>query len=215
MHTIYFYKDKNGNEPVLDYMRELASQKSKDSRIKLNKLNDYIELLSQHGTRAGEPYMKYLEDEIWELRPLRDRVLFVAWVDGSFVLLHHFVKKTQKTPRREIEKAKRELKDVKEKGQVMNNSAIGSNWKDVRSELFTKEEILESDMRVAIMSELIEARHEQGISQKKLEELSGMSQPVIARMETGKTSPQLDTVLKVLASLGKTLAVVPLEQRKS
>ena len=71
----------------------------------------------------------------------------------------------------------------------MKNSAIGSNWKDVRSELFTKEEILESDMRVAIMSELIEARHEQGISQKKLEELSGVSQPVIARMETGKTSP--------------------------
>ena len=67
----------------------------------------------------------------------------------------------------------------------MKNSAIGSNWKDVRSELFTKEEILESDMRVAIMSELVEARHEQGISQKKLEELSVVSQPVIARMETG------------------------------
>lgn len=46
MHTIYFYKDKHGNEPVLDYMRGLASKKSKDSRIKLNKLNDYIELLS-------------------------------------------------------------------------------------------------------------------------------------------------------------------------
>ena len=97
----------------------------------------------------------------------------------------------------------------------MKNSAIGSNWKDVRTELFTKEEILESDMRVAIMGELIEARHEQGISQKKLEELSGVSQLVIARMETGKTSPQLDTVLKVLASLGKTLVVVPLEQEKS
>ena len=116
MHTIYFYKDKNGNEPVLDYMRELASQKSKDSRIKLNKLNDYIELFSQLGTRAGEPYIKHLEDEIWELRPLRDKILFVAWLGGSFVLLHHFVKKTQKTPRREIEKAKRELKDLKERG---------------------------------------------------------------------------------------------------
>ncbi|HGJ7751495.1 TPA: helix-turn-helix domain-containing protein [Streptococcus pneumoniae] len=81
------------------------------------------------------------------------------------------------------------------------------------SELFSKEEILESDMRVAIMSELIEARNKQGISQKKLEEVSGVSQPVIAR--TFKTSPQLDTVLKVLASLGKTLAVVPLEQGKS
>lgn len=119
MHTIYFYKDKNGNEPVLDYMKELARKKSKDSRIKLNKLNklnDYIELLSQHGTRAGEPYIKHLEDEIWELRPLRNRILFVAWLDGSFVLLHHFVKKTQKTPRREIDKAKRELKDLKERG---------------------------------------------------------------------------------------------------
>ena len=40
----------------------------------------------------------------------------MAWLDGSFVLLHHFVKKTQKTPRREIEKAKRELKDLKERG---------------------------------------------------------------------------------------------------
>ena len=97
----------------------------------------------------------------------------------------------------------------------MKNSAIGSNWKDVRSELFTKQEIIESDMRVVIMSELIDARQEQGIRQKKLEELSRVSQQVIARMETGKTSPQLDTVLKVLASLGKTLAVVPLEQRKS
>ena len=116
VHAIYFYKDKQGNQPVLDYMRELARHDSKDSRIKLNKLNDYIELLSQHGTRAGQPYIKHLDAEIWELRPLRDRILFVAWWDGSFVLLHHFVKKTQKTPRREIEKAKRELQDLKERG---------------------------------------------------------------------------------------------------
>lgn len=116
VHNIYFYKDKNGNEPVLDYMRELASKKGKDSRIKLNKINDYIELLSQHGTRAGEPYIKHLDAEIWELRPLRDRILFVAWIDGSFVLLHHFMKKTQKTPKREIEQAKRELADLKERG---------------------------------------------------------------------------------------------------
>ena len=116
MHAIYFYKDKQGNQPVLDYMRELARHESKDSRVKLNKLNDYIELLSQHGTRTGEPYIKHLDVEIWELRPLRDRILFVAWLDGSFVLLHHFVKKTQKTSRREIEKAKRELQDLKERG---------------------------------------------------------------------------------------------------
>ena len=97
-------------------MRELARRDNKDSRIKLNKLNDYIELLSQHGTRTGQPYIKHLDAEIWDLRPLRDRILFVAWLDGSFVLLYHFVKKTQKTPRREIEKAKRELQELKERG---------------------------------------------------------------------------------------------------
>ncbi|MFC5631230.1 MULTISPECIES: helix-turn-helix domain-containing protein [Streptococcus] len=93
-----------------------------------------------------------------------------------------------------------------------NNPAIGSRWEDVQEKLFTPEELRESDLRVAVMLELIKARQEKGISQKKLEQLSGVSQPVIARMESGKTSPQLDTVLKVLASLGKTLAVVPLEQ---
>lgn len=92
------------------------------------------------------------------------------------------------------------------------NPAIGSRWEEVQEKLFTPEELRESDLRVAVMLELIKARQEKGISQKKLEQLSGVSQPVIARMESGKTSPQLDTVLKVLASLGKTLAVVPLEQ---
>ena len=96
----------------------------------------------------------------------------------------------------------------------MNNSAIGSSWEDVRKELFTPEEIAESDLRVSIIGELIKARQEKGISQKKLEELSGVKQPVIARMEKGTTSPQLDTILKVLAPLGKTLAVVPLETNK-
>lgn len=90
------------------------------------------------------------------------------------------------------------------------NTAIGSNWKDVRSEIFTREEIAESDLRVALMGELIKARREKGLTQKQLEELSGVRQPVIARMERGITSPQLDTVLKILVPLGKTLAIVPI-----
>ena len=96
----------------------------------------------------------------------------------------------------------------------MSKKAIESNWKDVRKELFTKEEIAESDLRIAIISELIRARKELGISQKQLEELSGVKQPVIARIETGKSMPQLDTLLKILACLGKTLAIVPLPNSK-
>ncbi|MCL1853205.1 MAG: helix-turn-helix transcriptional regulator [Peptococcaceae bacterium] len=84
-------------------------------------------------------------------------------------------------------------------------------WKGAREKPFTAEEIGESDLRVAIIGELIKARQEKNISQRELEQLSGVKQPVISRLEAGETSPQLDTVLKVLAPLGKTLAVVPLE----
>ena len=80
-------------------------------------------------------------------------------------------------------------------------------WGPLEKEIFTPEEIAASDLRVAIIGELIKARNERGVSQKKLEELSGVKQPIIARMERGSTSPQIDTVLKVLAPLGKTLYV--------
>ena len=95
---------------------------------------------------------------------------------------------------------------------MKENPAIGSSWDDVERELFTPEEIAESDLRVALIGEIIKARQEKGISQKMLEELSGVKQPVIARMESGSTSPQIDTVMKVLAALGKTLAIVPLKK---
>ena len=83
----------------------------------------------------------------------------------------------------------------------------GHTWDEVEKEIFTPEELAASNLRVAMMIELTNARRERGISQKKLEELSGVKQPIIARMEKGSTSPQLDTVLKVLAPLGKTLYI--------
>ena len=116
MHEIIFYKNTKGEQPVLEYMRELSKNSSKDSRIKLNKINDYIQALSVYGTeQLSENYVKHLEGDIWELRPLRDRILFAGVVDGKYVLLHQFMKKTQKTPMKEIKKAKKELKDFKER----------------------------------------------------------------------------------------------------
>lgn len=91
-------------------------------------------------------------------------------------------------------------------------SPNGMNWEDFEKEIFTPEEIVESNLRVAIIGELIKARNEQGISQKKLEELSGVKQPIIARMERGVSVPQLDTLLKLLLPLGKTLAIVSIDK---
>lgn len=93
----------------------------------------------------------------------------------------------------------------------MNNGNSNlRSWDEVQKEIFTTEEIAESTLRVEIIGALIKARQEQGISQKKLEELSGVKQPIIARMEKGYTSPQLETVLKVLEPLGLTLKIEPI-----
>ena len=76
----------------------------------------------------------------------------------------------------------------------------------------TPEEIAESDLRVALIGEFIKARDEMGVSQRELERLSGVKQSVIARMESGHTGPRVDTLLKMLAAMGKTLAIVPLNK---
>lgn len=117
MYRVNFYKDRNGKQPVLDYLKSLSKKKDKNSRLNFEKMNDYIEILRRYGTHAGQPYIKHIEDGIWELRPLRNRILFVVWHDDGFVLLHHFVKMTQKTPRKEITKAKREYADLLERSK--------------------------------------------------------------------------------------------------
>ena len=116
MHQIIFYQRANGETPVLDYLRSLGESNGKENRIKYNKIAQYIKVLEDKGTRAGEPFMKRIEGDIWELRPLQDRILFAALVGGKFVLLHTFVKRTAKTPDREKDQAKRELKDYLERG---------------------------------------------------------------------------------------------------
>ena len=97
---------------------------------------------------------------------------------------------------------------------MSKTSPFGSNWEDVKKEIFTPEEIDASRIRVALMGELTKARLEKGMTQQELEEKSGVRQPVIARMESGKTSPQVDTLIKLLRPLGMTIAIVPLQAQK-
>ena len=113
MYKVEFYKDKDGKEPVKEYIIKLSEKNDKNSRINLNKIRDYV--LSEYGTRAGEPYVKHLDGEIWELRPLRNRILFFGYDGNRIILLSHFIKKTQKTPRREIDKAQRLMNNYTER----------------------------------------------------------------------------------------------------
>ena len=115
MYRIRIYRDANGNQPIKNYLTELAGNSDKDSRIKLNKIDYYLQALREYGTRAGEPFVKHIDGDIWELRPLRDRFFFFSRQDDIFILLHHCVKKTKKTPPKEIEQAKRNMKDFIER----------------------------------------------------------------------------------------------------
>ncbi|MDD3396327.1 MAG: helix-turn-helix transcriptional regulator [Acidaminococcaceae bacterium] len=90
---------------------------------------------------------------------------------------------------------------------MRKNKAIGGTWEEFEKETFSPEEIAESNLRVALIGEIINARQTKGISQKKLEEMSGVRQPIIARMEKGNTTPNLRTIFKLLVPLGKTLYV--------
>ena len=111
--SVIFYEDNRGFSSVdtfIDQLDEKAKTSKSDLQL-LKKVTYYIETLEQRGTRAGDPFTKFIDDGIWELRPGKYRIFFFIDENGDFVLLHQFLKKSKKTPSREIKKAKRERED--------------------------------------------------------------------------------------------------------
>jgi phage-related protein len=124
MYNVEFYEDKNRQEPIVDLLKDLQEKgkTSKQARVRSEKILQYIRILQEYGTRAGFPYVKNIDGELWELRPFTDRIFFFYYnEEGTFVLLHHFNKKTRKTPSKEIDQAKRNLKDHKERKEHHGN----------------------------------------------------------------------------------------------
>lgn len=119
-YDIIFYKKENGASPVFDYIESLFNNNSKKSRIERDKIIGYIDLLRNNGKSLGAPYIKHLVNDIWELRPRDNRILFFSWNGNKFVLLHLFKKRTQKTPKREIDKAVKEIEDFQRRNHSEN-----------------------------------------------------------------------------------------------
>ncbi|MCI8577831.1 MAG: helix-turn-helix transcriptional regulator [Lachnospiraceae bacterium] len=69
------------------------------------------------------------------------------------------------------------------------------------------------NFEVELIGKLIEARERKGLSQRDLAQLSGVRQPAIARLESMKATPQIDTLLKILAPLGYTLSITPIKNK--
>ena len=113
MFNIEFYEKANGESELWDFLEALRQKAptDKNSRIQYKQISLHIQLLQDNGTRLPKDITKHLEDDIWELRPGNNRVLYFYQKNNTFVLLHQFRKKTQKTPKREIFRAKAERDD--------------------------------------------------------------------------------------------------------
>lgn len=86
-------------------------------------------------------------------------------------------------------------------------------WKQVKSELdITPEQQAEIQLEMDIIEATIGARKKNKLTQRELSELSGVKQPVIARIEKCVNSPQTSTLIKLLYPMGYTIRVVPLEE---
>lgn len=71
-------------------------------------LTGRLAALAEYGTRIGKPFVKHIDGNLWELRPLSNRIFFFYWKDNQFVLVHYFLKKSQKLQKKEIDKARLE-----------------------------------------------------------------------------------------------------------
>jgi phage-related protein len=113
MYDVKLYEDAHGYCHFAEFIADLDDRAMNDKRARslLKKVMRQIAYLKEGGTWIGEPFVKHIEGDLWELRPGSHRVLFFAWHKSTFVLLHTFVKKTEKTPLNQIEQAKREMQD--------------------------------------------------------------------------------------------------------
>lgn len=109
---IEFYQKANGETPAEEFLCSL------DKKLRA-KFAGLILILKDKGNSLREPYSKHLEDGIYELRGKVGtdiaRVLYFFYYDGKIILTNGFVKKTQKTQREEILKAKEYRKDYIER----------------------------------------------------------------------------------------------------
>lgn len=104
MYEVDYYEDGKENKPVEQFIDGL------DEKMKA-KVFGRLELLEEHGALLGMPFARHLDDGIFELRTVQSnnitRILYFFVIGERVILTHGFVKKTQKTPAKEIERAKK------------------------------------------------------------------------------------------------------------
>ncbi len=106
---IDFYQLPDGSSPILDWFRE------QEPKVQA-RLARVFDLLQESGTSVGMPHVRSITgSKLFEIRAEQDtniyRILYFAYTGQRFILLHGFQKKTQKTPKKELEIAEARLNE--------------------------------------------------------------------------------------------------------
>jgi phage-related protein len=113
MFEIEFYENRRGESPVHNYLIAIDQKAEGNKRAQslLKKIYYAMELLQESGVLTGMPHVKHIDGKLYELRVSKERVFFFQKSGGTITMLSHFTKKTRKTPKKELDRAIRYMKD--------------------------------------------------------------------------------------------------------
>ena len=168
-----------------------------------------VEMIGSHGLeRMREPYVKYLEGPVWEMRMKgRDGIARAAYVTATgrrVVVVHVFPKKTQKTPRREIVNRPEEGQGGTMIRKFIPVEESFRAW-DKDPEFRAAYDALEEEF--ALAGTLIQARGKADMTQEQVAQAMGTTQAVIARLESGRIMPSTRTLQRYAKATGMRLRI--------
>ena len=168
-----------------------------------------IGVLQDNGYELREPYSKHLSEGIFELRAQVgsdiSRVLYFFYVEQHIVLTNGFIKKTQKTPPQEIEKAKKYRADYLSRRRKKMSVKFDDFLKEQLQDPEIKKEYDDLQPERAIIQALIDARLQTGMTQKELSEKTGIAQGDISKLERGNSNPSIRTLQRLAAGMGMSI----------
>lgn len=212
MYNVEFYEDVNGESELWNFLENLRikAATNKDARIQHKQISLYIQLLADNGTRLNENFTKHLIDDIWELRPGNNRVLYFFFQMIRLCFYTNSVKKHKKhlNVKSNVPKQNEMI--------ILVERSIGNmkTWNDYKEHIKNVDPEIGKDMDEienisAIINAMVEQRTALGLSQRELATMCGIPQSSVARIESYKTTPTLGTLLNIFQHLGLKLTVSP------
>ena len=200
---VIFYETENGQKPVEDFLLSLNTKMR-------TKMVQMMEILEDKGFALREPYTKPLGDGIFELRCKLasdiSRALFFFYIGQKIIVTNGFIKKTMKTPQKEIRLAQERRADY-----IRRMEEAMKTLKEFKAEQMKDPDFasayMELEPEMNIIRAIVDARINQHLTQKELAAKAGIAQTEISRIENGTRNPSLKILQRLAEGMGMVLKI--------